>query len=222
MVGKKKAGIATLQGYFHHISLWRRKCGVQQHPSFTVLPLKKLLEVGAAWWLVQQCPLWTPRWDSSSPACEHPLSLCWRYYLWAGTHLFQTTQQNCPQGATDLAEVQSSEKAQTLSFSPIPWKLFPQAWLVGGLIPLGSCQCILILSPNPLQSQAKFPLLLPSYAKAPPWGRRSSSCLTLCRARRGALRDSAWKGELKGNQTLACRHDTQWVTGSVKFAHSAS
>jgi len=30
------------------------------------------------------------------------------------------TQQNCPQGAIDLAEVQSSEKAQTPSFTPIP------------------------------------------------------------------------------------------------------
>jgi len=43
----KKARTADLQDYFPCISLGRRKCGVQQNPSFTLLPLKKCLEDGA-------------------------------------------------------------------------------------------------------------------------------------------------------------------------------
>lgn len=104
-------------------------------------------------------------------------------------------------------------------------------WLGCGGVPSpsGNARAPLILGyqfahigPVALWSQTKFPLLLLSDAKASPWGRWNSSCLILWGARQGAQRDSAWKGELKGNRTLACRHDTQWVTGSVKFAHSAS
>jgi len=166
------------------------------------------------------------------------LLLCRGCWLQAGTRLFQTTHEKWLLGATGLAEAQANVKAETPSFSPIPSgirKLLPWALtghrlqLGGGPVPLGRCQSpptlsyrLVWIGPIPLQSRAKFPLPLPLDAEAPPRGRRNSSCLILCGARRGARRDSAWKVELKGNRTLACRHGAQWVTGSLKFAHSAS
>lgn len=101
-------------------------------------------------------------------------------------------------------KLKSCVKVKPPSFSPIPSgirKLLPWALtrhrlrLEGGPVPLGRCQSppdpqLLSCLDRPRPS-LKFPLLLLSDAKAPPWGRRNSSCLILCGARRGARRDSA-------------------------------